>query len=150
MMKKLLVFLGAMLLGIGITGIANTTLTRIGTAIYQGTKYNLIYEDDCIYGGLVWLDYRQILDFRGNQMNWAAGLDAAGVLNYHFNPGIIVTWNYDWRLPSVGDNPENGFNQTTSEMGHLYYDSLNNPAGYSSLNKGPFENLQPGGNTLRV
>ena len=83
-------------------------------------------------------------------MNWVAGLNAAGELKYNFNPGIFVTWNYDWSLPSVGDNPENVFNQTTSEMGHLYYDSLNNPGVYYSLNKDLFENLQPGGNTLRV
>ena len=46
--------------------------------------YNLIYEDD---QGLVWLDYTRDYDNWGNQVNWAAGLNDAGVLTYNLNAG---------------------------------------------------------------
>jgi len=56
-MKKPLVVLGTMSLFIFISWSANAAPTTIGTANYLGSDYNLIYEDDSIYGGLVWLDY---------------------------------------------------------------------------------------------
>ncbi len=65
-MKKLSVFLCAMVMVFGVVGTANSALQTIGTASYDldgvgGSnpigEYNLIYEDDSINGGLVWLDY---------------------------------------------------------------------------------------------
>jgi len=52
----------------------------------------------------------------------------------------------DWRLPSSlnqdGSGPCYGENCTGSEMGHLYYDELLNPAGGPPTNTQPFENVQ--------
>jgi hypothetical protein len=123
----------------GFSGVANADLNVIGTATYVGSAYNLIYEDD---QGLVWLDYSNFYANWNSQKSWAAGLNASGVLEYYLNPGISVTWDGDWRLPSSGDNPQVDYNQTTSEMGHLYYSSLGKPA-YGPLgDTDPFKNLK--------
>ncbi len=50
----------------------------------------------------------------------------------------------DWRLPNAdGLGPcDNGYDCTGSEMGHLYYTELGNPALGPLTYTGPFENLQ--------
>lgn len=51
-MKKVLIALIAGLALFVMTGLAQATLTTIGTASYDGTDYNLIYDDDDTgYGG---------------------------------------------------------------------------------------------------
>jgi hypothetical protein len=59
-------------------------------------------------------------------------------------PGFTasIDWSTGWRLPSAGDNPQPGYNQTTSEMGHLYYVSLGKSAGGFLGDTRPFEELQ--------
>jgi len=138
----------------------NAALITIGTATYGIQDYNLIYEDD---QGLIWLDYTKGRDIWSNQVNWAIGLNSPGVLEYHLNPGISVSWEGDWRLPTTVDGPYtydsydgtttlSGWNITTSEMGHLYYESLGNKAYYATdgsypqpgwgfNNNGPFVNV---------
>lgn len=119
---------------LGIINSAQATLTTIGTADYDldgngiignGETFNLIWDDDNNGNSLVWLDYR-----RSSHSNtwdaantWVAGLD--GALRITWNLGVTVNWtDPGWRLPSAGANPQRGFNQTTSEMGHLWYDEL--------------------------
>jgi hypothetical protein len=152
-MKKSVVILCAMLLVLGVVGIAGATLEVIGTANYLGGTYNLIYEND---QGLVWLDYTKERADWNIEMSWAAGLNLSGVLKYHLNCGLSVTWGGDWRLPSTVDGPwvygddgttTGGWNITTSEMGHLYYESLGNLPRKVDFenglqNTGPFNNLQ--------
>jgi hypothetical protein len=46
----------------------------------------------------------------------------------------------DWRLPNA-DPSCGALNCTTSEMGHLYYVELGNPAGGPISNTGGFQNL---------
>jgi hypothetical protein len=50
------------------SGVASAALTRIGTATYGGSDYNLIYEED---QGLVWLDYTKGGDTWQGQADWA-------------------------------------------------------------------------------
>jgi hypothetical protein len=158
-MKKSMVVLCAMVLVFGVVGNAGATLEVIGTANYLGGTYNLIYEND---QDLVWLDYTKERAGWNIEMSWAAGLNLSGVLTYNLNCGISVTWGGDWRLPSTVDGPwvygydgttTGGWNITTSEMGHLYYESLGNKGeidtgGLPQLefglqNTGPFNNLRP-------
>jgi len=137
-MKKGWVLLFTLALLLVFSGVANADLITIGTANYLGTDYNLIYEDD---QGLIWLDYTTKLAKWDSQETWAAGLNNAGVLTYSLNPGISISWGGDWRLPSAGGDPRIGYNQTTSEMGHLYYVSLDKDAGGPLGDTDPFEDL---------
>lgn len=143
---------------------AHADLNLIGTATYNSSDYNLIYDDDL---NVTWLDYSNAIDNWDNQVGWAAGLNTADVLTYNFNPGVTMTWSDDWRLPTTVDGPwvhgydgttTGGYNITSSEMGHLFYTELGNdgayetsgdPTGCSSnspwclTNTGDFQNLQP-------
>lgn len=160
-MKRLfLLFIASAVIGISAAP-ADATLTTIGTADYGSGSYNLIHDDDL---GLIWLDYTSDYNTWQNQMNWAAGLNNAGVLNYNINPGLTVNWWADWRLPDTNPVTPNyvwgyngttsaGYNITSSEMGHLYYTELGNlgyyntsggyQPGWGLTNTGPFDNLQP-------
>ncbi len=149
------------------SGLAQAQLTVIGTATYQGTVYNLIWDDDNNGNSVVWLDYTNAEANWQNQKDWAAGLDAQ--LTYNIDSQYTVTWNdAAWRLPNTVDGvweyrcdgtetsatATGGFYFTNAEMGHLYYTELGNPGersggscqhnpAWSSLqNPGPFQNLK--------
>jgi hypothetical protein len=164
MMKRGLILLSVFIAIISFSGAAGAGLSIIGTATYNGNKYNLICEDD---QGLIWLDYSNRMGGEWDDyVKWATGLNASGVLSYNFNPGVNVSWAGDWRLPKSVDGSRHygydgsttaGFNITTSELGYLYYKSLDNLGYYDSRGKkqpgwgseanwglkkkGPFSNL---------
>lgn len=126
-------------------------LTVIGTAtydgpepMYDGLEFNLIYEDDSINGGLVWLDfpnpYCQTWQY---QMNWATNVIGSRLTVELFDGYTSdIDWSTGWRLPSSGDNPGFGYDQTTSEFGHLFYVSLGNAGHSAPVSKGPFAYLR--------
>ena len=141
MKKRLSVFFAGLAL-LCMTGMAQAALTTIGTASYNGGEYNLIYDADAPRGSIVWLDYSNphwVYNWSGHNA-WATGLNTT-ITTYNFDPGYTITWSGSWRLPSAGTNPQDGYNQTTSEMGHLYYDELGNPAGGPVSNTGDFTHL---------
>ena len=127
-------------------GLAQASLIHIGFATYDDGiasdnigSYKLIYDTDL---KLTWLDYQNDPTNWQSQMDWAASLNDPGELEYHFFSGITTNWASSvWRLPSAGSNPEFGYNQTGSEMGHLYYTELGNAAGGPLINTGIFHNL---------
>ncbi len=169
MKRKFVVGFVATFLLFGMTGLAQAALTTIGTATYNGSDYNLIWDDNSNGNSVVWLDYTKSADLRSNQMSWAANLD--GELTYNIDPAYTVDWGTNsWRLPTTrvdhpgarhgyeGDPDGNGhytysagFNLANSEMGHLFYTELGNlaskhtdgsrPAEYGLRNTGEFENL---------
>lgn len=78
-------------------------------------------------------------------MAWAAELNSS--LTYNIYASWAVDWGDNvWRLSSAGTNPKSGFNQTTSEMGDLYYNELRLTADvYNTpqvLNATNFDNLK--------
>ena len=89
---------------------ASATLTVIGTATYDGTDYNLVWDDD--NGGgtqVVYLDYDYSAGGFVNHpgaISWAVGLGATLTIN--LLPGHSVTWSGDWRLPAVNASIELG------------------------------------------
>jgi len=170
-MKQICIFLLAIAMAVGFSVQVDAALQVIGTAIYDsdgdGTpeSYNLIYDNDSPFGSILWLDYTNSANEWQNQVNWAAGLNS-GVLTYNLNPGIIVTWTGVWRLPLTADSAyvwgydgstSAGYNITSSEMGHLFYEGLGNLGYYDTdgnelgcspdphclRNTGDFLNLQP-------
>jgi hypothetical protein len=146
-----------------ISGMAEASLSIIGSADYAGSNYNLIYENDAPNGSIVWLDYSNAYNNWNNQVAWASNL-LSTLSNIKLNTGVNVTWNSDWRLPTTVDGPDvydyngtttAGYNKTNSEFGYLYYTELQNKGaydknrqyqdGYGLTNKGPFANLQKSG-----
>jgi hypothetical protein len=92
----------------------------------------LIYDTDLNVTWLQDANYTKTLMFLPEAWNWAENLVYGGY--------------DDWRLPSAlnpdGSGPCRGYNCTESEMGHLYYIELGNPAKGPLLNTGPFFNVQ--------
>ena len=123
MKKRFLAVLVTGLFILGIADMANAALTTIGTVTYGDTECNLIWDNDNNGNSLVWLDYSNTQNYWLLQNEWAAGIDSS--LTYNIDSAYTVTWDdAAWRLPSTGANPQFGYNQTTSEMGHLFYDEL--------------------------
>lgn len=139
---------------LGIMGPAQAALTTIGMAAYDGDgnggigvneNYKLIWDNDNNGNSVIWLDYSRLATrptYWDTANSWAGGL--AGELIITWNPGITVTWQEAaWRLPSAGPNPQEGYNQTTSEMGHLWYEEFGFNEGDIDppLNASEFDNL---------
>lgn len=123
---------------------ANSALVDNGGGLIYDTNLNI-----------TWYDYTKRIgnppDYSNHwstMMTWAQGLNVGGVTG--------------WRLPSTEGAPPvpavdgtslTGYNNTTSEMGHLFYIELGNKgmydvngnpqSGYGLVNTGPFKNLQP-------
>ncbi len=158
-MKKL--FLCTTMFLLIMSGMAQARLTTIGTATYDGSNYNLIWDDDNNGKSLVWLDYTNDGNNWNNQRSWASSLNTALTINLY--AGYTVDWGgSSWRLPSTVDDggpyqygydgtTTHGYNITSSEMGHLYYEELGNfgyydtsgneQSGWGLKNIGEFQNL---------
>jgi len=138
-LKKPLVLL--FLLAFLIPSFAQATLITIGTATYNDSDYNLIWDDDNNGNSVIWFDYTKIADTLVNQMAWTDSLD--DLLTYNIETQYSVTWESDWRLGNTVDgvyvhgyegDPDNdgvysytaGYNLANSEMGHLFYEELGN------------------------
>ena len=105
---------------LSMSGMANAALTAIGTANYLGSDYNLIWDNDNNGHSIVWLDYANWGDWQ-TQMDWAADLGSQLTVTLKSGYASDIDWTTDWRLP-VTYNYVTGYNQTGSEMGHLYYE----------------------------
>jgi hypothetical protein len=159
-MKKGLMLL-VLAVVMGFAGVANAYFGKIGTANYLGTDYNLIYEGELGGQGLVWLDYTRGAAFWSEQVSWATGLGESLTVTLDPDYMSTINWSTGWRLPTTMNGifawgsdgtTTAGYNITTSEMGHLYYESLgnlgsndtdgNSQPGFGLVNKGPFISLQ--------
>lgn len=123
----------------GLAGQAHASLVVAGTVDsgpYAGVQ--VINDTDL---NITWLDYSRSNDTWSNQVSWASSLSVT-----------VNGVTYDnWRLPATVDSDGSwGYNQTTSEMGHLYYNELgllsypdrgNTPVTAAELNAGVFDNL---------
>ncbi len=146
------------------SGPVNASLVTIGTATYGGSDYNLIWDDDNNGNSVIWLDYTKIDDNWSNQKNWVSGLEAS--LTYNIYSAYSVTWDdAAWRLPNTVDGlyvqgydgtTTGGWNITSSEIGHLFYEELRNLGSYDEngddattayglINKGDFVHLDKDG-----
>ncbi len=164
-MRKL--FLCTALVLFMMTGMAQATLTTIGTVDYRGGTYKLIWEDNNNGESVIWLDYKNAKASWQTQVDWASSLNTS--LRVTWYDGVTVDWGgSSWRLPNTVDGVEKygfegpdgngnynytaGYNLSNSEMGHLYYEALDNlgffdtsgngfQPGWGLNNKGDFGNL---------
>lgn len=114
---------------------ANLMLSTIAgaTLVVNGidsTGAKLIYDTDL---DITWYDYA---DQNSCGLTWQAALGWAANLSVNVNGNEYS----GWRLPTTVDGSGN---VDLGEMGHLYYDELNNSAGWLT-NQGPFTNLLSG------
>lgn len=137
MIKKAWILPLILFTAVGLSGIAEARLIKIGAITMKGApssaggshpgsavgssapaetaegdEYSLIYEDDT---GLIWMDYTHMGQSWYPQVEWAAGLNEPGVLTYNLEPGISVSWEGDWRLPATLDGARRfGYDGTTT------------------------------------
>lgn len=147
-MKKQIIGFSVSIVLLCCAGMAQPTLVTIGSATYNGSNYNLIWDNNNNGKSVVWLDYRNpsynasYVSATDNnwakQMTWASGLGNE-ISSYNIDPKYNITWNDNdpWRLPTTLDGPFDfnnnydgtgygGFNITYSELGHLFYTELGN------------------------
>ncbi|MCF7848406.1 MAG: PEP-CTERM sorting domain-containing protein [Kiritimatiellales bacterium] len=108
---------------LGTTVHAELLVRGTGTITTGGSgDYQLFYDD---VQDITWLDYSAPVAQFDAQNDWASDL----VVSYG---GQSFD---DWRLPSAGDNPTEGVNITTSEMGHLSTDGItgNDPDPFANI-----------------
>ena len=98
----------------------------------------LIYDDVL---NITWMQDANYAQTSGydldGQMTWADAKTWADQLSYG---GFD-----DWRLPSAGNAPAFGYNVTTGELGHMFYNNLGNTAGTSILGNVTFTDATLGG-----
>ncbi len=125
-MKRILVFLGSMLFLIGMVEPAGATLFDRGGGLIYDSDQNITWLQNANYGagsgydvGDPWVPPGVGLMEFGQAKKWAANL---------------VYQRYDdWRLPTTVDRPwgysdydSRRYNDTSSEMGYMYYSNLGN------------------------
>lgn len=145
MKKKLWAGLATGLVVAGMASVSQATLLTIGTATYGGSDYNLIWDDNNNGKSVVWLDYSNSQTNWSNQNAWAAGLGSQ--LTYNIDAAYSITWDdAAWRLPATVDGDyvdgydgttTGGYNVTSSEMGHLFYEELGNLGYYDTSGNYP-------------
>jgi len=120
-MKKLLIFLFALVFSLSIIGTANATLT----GFYEGADH-FVYDS---IQNITWYDYSNPANTWQNQLNWANSL--------HVGNTIAGSWSLP-TTPAINT----GYTDE-GQMGYLYYHELGNSSG-NLTNVGPFTDL--GGN----
>ncbi len=123
-MNKILITICAVAMCVFVSVPASAELTIIGTATYEGSDYNLIYDDDSGGGnGLVYLDYDYSADKGVNHpdaISWAGGLGAA--LTVNLDPGYEtdIDWSSGWRLPELSPNELHDLNFTEPDASTVF------------------------------
>jgi hypothetical protein len=120
-MKKILI-IGIFLTVLGLSVFANAELQDNGNDLIYDTDLDITWYIPNI-SALNWYQATA----------WVENLTVGGVGN--------------WRLPSAinedGSYPYYGYGVVGSELGHLYYEALNNPVYGPLTNTGSFNNLRP-------
>ncbi len=160
--KQSIMALMAVALLLAVTAPALASVQVIGTGTLSssnvggGGTYNLIYDDgnhSPAQTPLIWLDYRftgsaiSNADIWAFTVNWVNNLTFDSyVLTGAYSSGYSINWTENnWRLPTTfGNPPASGYNQTGSELSHLYFSELGKTAGNTTYPNPPFTNFIPG------
>lgn len=113
-----------------------------GALLIAGAAHAALQDRDLDANGEVDAFYDTDLD-----ITWLRDANVTGMTNWPtasaWADGFSLAGYDDWRLPT-SDSTRDGFNCTGSEMGHLWYVELGNPAGGPRTNQGGFQNLRYG------
>jgi len=125
-MRKLVTIFAVAAVVLVVSGLANANLVNNGNGLIYDSDLNITWYDATYAVDVPYVDGSQY-DYWAPAMDWAAGLTVNGVNG--------------WRLPAAVDGSM--YNNTASEMGHLYYTELGNQGDGTivSQNTGPFTNL---------
>jgi hypothetical protein len=139
-MKLAMVLVLIMVTVIGVCPKSEAALIDRGGGLIYDTDLNVTWLQDANYAFSSGYGYSKwlggMLDTFAELPNFISNLS-------YYDSVRNVTWD-DWRLPSSGKVACDGYNCTTSELGHLYYTELNNPAGGPIVDSGPFFNIATG------
>ena len=126
---------------LALVGLSLITLSA-NAALYDRGN-GLIYDDIL---DITWLQDANYAHTSGYAAANAVGSWHSGSTNIQADGGMgwdaAKTWadqlSYggydDWRLPSAGNAPTSGYNVTTGELGHMFYNNLGNTAATSIFN----------------
>ncbi len=123
---KILISLVWLVILCGLAISANAALIDNGNGTITDTDWGLMWLKDANYSMTSGYD-------ADGRMNWSSAMTWAD--------NLIYAGYDDWQLPTAF--PAYGFNNTSSDLGHLYYTELGNVAGGPFANKDPFINIQP-------
>lgn len=116
-MKRFLALLLALLLCLGMSGVANATLFDRGGGLIYDDHLDITWLQDANYAATSGYD-------SDGRMNWDDALTWADQLVYQ---GYS-----DWRLPT--STFPGGYNNTTSEMGYMYYMNMGGTSSFPGMN----------------
>jgi hypothetical protein len=128
MIKQALALVGLSVLTLS----ANAALYDRGNGLIYDDVMDITWLQDANYAQTSGYDVDGKMTW-ANANTWAAGLSYGGY--------------DDWRLASAGDTPTGGYNVTTGELGHMFYNNLGNTASTSILGNVSFTDATPGGGT---
>ena len=101
--------------------------------------------------GLIYDDVFDITWLQDANYAQTSGYDSDGKMTWSEASTWAAQLEYggydDWRLSSVGDSTTWGYNLTTGELGHMFYNNLSNTSGNSILDNVSFTDATPGGGT---
>jgi hypothetical protein len=113
MMKKILVFLCAILLFFGITGMANATLWDRGGGLIYDDVLDITWLQDANYAQTTGYDSDGLMNW-DDAAAWADALVYGGLDGWRL-PDAFPAIGYDWSSPSI-------------EMGYMFYNNLEGSA----------------------
>jgi hypothetical protein len=128
MIKQALALVGLSVLTLS----ANAALYDRGNGLIYDDVMDITWLQDANYAQTSGYDVDGKMTW-ANANTWAAGLSYGGY--------------DDWRLASAGDTPTGGYNVTTGELGHMFYNNLGNTASTSILGNVSFTDATLGGGT---
>ena len=98
--------------------------------------------------GLIYDDVLDITWLQDANYAQTSGYDSDGRMTWDeskiWTNNLVYEGFENWRLPSVGDSPNTGYNQTSSELGHMFYLNLSVLAGNSILSNLSFNDSLSG------
>lgn len=143
-MKRITIFLVSLMLLLGLSASVHAALINMGDGTIYDTDLQLTWLQDANYANSTGYDdslygFDTLGKMKWNDAKaWANNLVFAGFDNWR----LPTTLQPDPSCNEQTGGVSEGFNCTGSDMGHLYYTELGNPAHPSLINTGAFTNLQ--------